>query len=196
MIRIIGVAGRICSGKSELTSILRDCGFREIDVDAVGHAVLQDEVQAVAEAFGDDVLTGEGMVDRRALGRRVFTDRAALERLEAIVHPPMVARVRSEIDSLPGDARIVINAALLFHMGLHTVCDHAIVVRAWAPVRFLRAWRRDRHGIRSTIARFRQQRSLSLSAEQVDISIVGNSVTRGVLRRRVRGLLRELHIDC
>lgn len=196
MNRIIGVAGKICSGKSELTAILRACGFQEIDVDAVGHTVLQEQRSAIERAFGSAVIASDGTVNRQALGRIVFADDGALQTLEQIVHPRMVETVQSKIHSMPSDQRVVINAALLFHMGLHTLCDHAVVVRAWAPVRFLRAWRRDRNGLRGTIARFRRQRSLSLSAERVDISIVGNSTTRSALQRRVDRLLRNLQIDC
>ncbi len=196
MNRIIGVAGKICSGKNELTAALRACGFHEIDVDAVGHTVLTEQSPAIEAAFGSAVMASDGTVNRRVLGRIVFADADALRTLEQIVHPRMVETIRSQIQRMPADQRIVINAALLFHMGLHTLCDHAVVVKAWAPVRFLRAWRRDKNGLRDTIARFRRQRSLSLSAERVDISIVGNSTTRSALQRRVARLLRNLQIDC
>ncbi|TVQ20982.1 MAG: dephospho-CoA kinase [Spirochaetaceae bacterium] len=194
--RIIGVAGKICSGKSAFTTMLRDCSFHEIDVDAVGHEVVQEQIDAIEAAFGAAVVTGDRRVDRKALGRIVFADAAALRKLEQIVHPRMVEAVHSRIRGSDPEARIVVNAALLFHMGLHTLCDHVVVVRAWFPVRLIRSLRRDGHGLKATIARFARQRSLSLWGETVDITIVRNSTSRRALQRRVAAFLRDQEIEC
>ncbi len=176
--------------------MLRECSFLEIDVDAVGHEVVQEQIAAIEAAFGAAVVTADRQVDRKALGRIVFASADALQRLEQIVHPRMVAAVHSRIMSTDPEARIIVNAALLFHMGLHTLCDHVVVVRAWFPVRLVRSLRRDGHGLKATIARFARQRSLRLCGESVDITIVRNSTSRRVLQRRVAAFLRNQEIEC
>src|SRR5512136_767870 len=92
---ILGLTGPYCAGKDAVARVLERRGFRVLNVDAIGHEVLEDLRGEVAAAFGSGVLRADGSVDRRALGRIVFADPAALARHEAIVHPAMVERVRA-----------------------------------------------------------------------------------------------------
>ena len=92
---VLGLTGQYCAGKDAVARILERNGFRVIDVDRVGHEVLEERREEVAAAFGPGVRRADGSIDRRALGRIVFADPAALARHEAIVHPAMVERVRA-----------------------------------------------------------------------------------------------------
>ena len=92
-----GVSGKYCSGKNGVVNILKSCGFKEIDVDLLGHQVLEEQKTRVAEHFGREILTGSGGIDRRKLGRVVFTDPAELRVLEGILHPVMVERVEEQV---------------------------------------------------------------------------------------------------
>lgn len=106
---VLGLGGTYCSGKSTIARELEDEGAFHIDVDRLGHQVLQEQALKVVSAFGAGIIArdGEGngladtegrpAVDRRALGRIVFADPSALTRLEAIVHPAMAARVEALI---------------------------------------------------------------------------------------------------
>jgi dephospho-CoA kinase len=187
------VAGTYCAGKNAVVAILLEQGFREIDVDRVGHEVLREpEVRRrVAECFGAGVLAPDGEVDRRVLGRRVFGRRAALSRLEAIVHPPMVERVRLRLDRESG--RVVINAALLFRMHLDRLCDLALCVRAPLRARLSRAKARDGLSAWQTLRRLASQRGIcpKLNAPGVDIYYVNNDGGLDALRERTLAILRE-----
>jgi len=115
----IGLTGGIGSGKTTVTKILAELGAPIIDADKVGHAIYAPGGPAYADmiaAFGNGILADDRTIDRSKLGPIVFTDPAALKRLNSIVHPKMYARMREMIDAMraAGEARpIVVEAAIL-----------------------------------------------------------------------------------
>lgn len=126
--RVLGLTGYLASGKDTAGAAFRECGVDEIDVDRVGHLVLAENLDRVEALFGQTFRTAGGP-DRGALGRHVFAAPERLARLEALLHPLMVAMIA---EKLPGLAeRVVINAALLYRMGLERLCDG--VLRITAP---------------------------------------------------------------
>ncbi len=189
---IIGLTGRYCAGKDMAARALASRGYRIIDADAIAHEVLVDRTREVIAEFGTGVRTVEGGVDRRALGRIVFADPAARKRLEDITHPPVVERIKQLIASGPGDA--VINAPLLHRAGLHLVCDAVLFVHAPAPLRLLRAMRRDSLSLRDAYARIRSQDDVrpQSNGSAVDTYSVANWGSAHALERHIARLDRRL----
>jgi dephospho-CoA kinase len=187
---VVGVAGKYCAGKSTVTEVLAESGYCVIDVDSLGHEALKRRVEDVGRTFGDEFIDSDGVVDRKKLGALVFRDRDAMRDLEGIVHPEMVEMVRERLAASTGG--VVVNAALLFPMGLDALCDIALWVRAPLFSRLLRASRRDRLSIADILRRFWTQRKLSPqpSRPDVDIHTVEN---RGGLDR-LREQLAELSL--
>ena len=139
---VVGLSGKYCAGKDIVARIFKAHGFHVIDVDSLGHEALAARAREVISAFGPGVEGPSGTVDRKALGRIVFADPAQRARLEGIVHPYMVARVREEIARRGGD--IVVNAAILQRMGLQVLCGAVVCVTSPFPLRLIRAMRRDK----------------------------------------------------
>jgi dephospho-CoA kinase len=118
---IVGIAGGSGTGKSTIASHLATkYGGVHVDGDRVAHEVLADPAVAarVRDVFGDDVFDSSGRIDRRSLGRIVFTDAARLRALNAIVHPAVVAScaeavVRARVAAVP---LVVVDAALLMEV--------------------------------------------------------------------------------
>jgi dephospho-CoA kinase len=192
---VIGVAGGYCAGKDTVVRILEEAGFPSIDVDAVGHQALGERRDAVLDAFGPGVLDPEGRIDRRKLGRIVFGDAAALARLESIVHPRMCEVVAGEVSRL--HRHCVVNAAILYRMGLHELCDLAICVRASVLVRLVRARARDGVGPVRALRRMWAQRGICLKpmGARVDTLTVRNDGSVETLRRVVLALLDKRRDD-
>ncbi|MFQ5421836.1 MAG: dephospho-CoA kinase, partial [Anaerolineae bacterium] len=95
---IVGLTGNIATGKSAVMRMAADRGALTIDADKVVHEIMDtdEEMQAaLAVAFGAEVRREDGRINRKALGKIVFDDPAALQDLEAIVHPA-VRRVVAE----------------------------------------------------------------------------------------------------
>jgi len=143
MVRI-GVTGLMGSGKSTVARRFQEKGATLVDGDTLGWEVLRlPEVrEAIAASMGPDVIDREGHVDRARLGRVVFRDPAVMERLNGIVQPVLLRRVRELLDS-PGQGVLVLDAALLPAWRLEPVLDGVIEVVASddARVRRIRAAR-------------------------------------------------------
>src|SRR6185295_12340421 len=107
---VVGLFGGIASGKSRVGKLLAERGAQVLDADELAHRELgRDEVrEAIAAAFGREALDARGAVDRGALGRRVFGDPAALARLEAIVHPGVIAAIGRALEGADAAAAVVV----------------------------------------------------------------------------------------
>jgi len=173
---LMGLTGGYCSGKNFVAALLERRGWAAIDVDRLGHRALElsrDEVvrrfDGEARArFGRGLLDEGGALDRKMLGAIVFADPAALADHESIVHPAMFALVDDEIGVLreaahergDAEARIVVNAAILYKMALVRACDILVEVRAPLLLRLRRAKRRDGLGARRALDRIGSQAAL------------------------------------
>jgi dephospho-CoA kinase len=111
---IIGLTGNIACGKSTVLDMLRERGAQALDADRVTHELQapgQPIYHAIVAEFGPGILSAPaGPIDRRALGAIVFTDPAALRRLEQIVHPAVRERIMSWLESV-GDSGLVTESA-------------------------------------------------------------------------------------
>ncbi len=129
----IGITGPIGCGKSTVAGWLAARGAAAIDADAEARAVTapgQPAHAQVLERFGDAVRGPDGVLDRAALARLVFTDPAALRDLEAIVHPAVRPRILAAITSAEaaGAPAVVIEAIRLVEGGLAVLCDEVWLV--------------------------------------------------------------------
>jgi dephospho-CoA kinase len=116
--RVWVVTGPIGAGKSLVTGYLQDRGAVIVDADKLGHQVLENPamVQAIGREFGPEVLVA-GKVDRRKLGSLVFSDPAAMARLNAMTHPPLLALVSNCLAELAREGKhelAVVEAAVYF----------------------------------------------------------------------------------
>jgi len=132
---VVGLSGTIASGKSTVSRMLERCGALVINADTVGHKLLsRGEVGwgRVVGNFGTGVLNSRRDVDRSKLAMCVFSNETALKRLNRLLHPPMVERIEREINSARGRGAklIVVEAAVLFEMGMQKTTDEVWVTYA------------------------------------------------------------------
>ena len=156
---LIGLTGGTGAGKSSALAALEDLGGTVLDCDAVYHQMLRTDPalrEAITAAFGP-VFCPDGSLDRQKLGTLVFSDHAALDRLNAIVYeylPPELLR-RAQGHTLVG-----LDAISLKESGLGRLCACTVAVLAPAEDRVRRIMARD--GISEDYARLR------ISAQQPD----------------------------
>jgi dephospho-CoA kinase len=133
---VIGLSGPLGSGKSSLCALLVAKGAESVSGDEVGHDVLDEEPTVrsrLVEAFGGDILDVRGHIDRRALAERAFHSETALGRLNQVVHPLLVARLRERIarHRSKGKGILVVDAALIPEWGMEPEVD--VLVHVTAP---------------------------------------------------------------
>src|SRR5262245_36822827 len=141
---VIGLVGGIGAGKSTVAEALARHGGKVVAGDPLGHEALEqrDILDRIADAFARrDILTAEGKVDRKKLGKVVFPSPVERSRLEHLVHPYIEERIREEIDKAQDDPKakfVVLDAAVMLEAGWDDVCDKLIYVDAPRPVRLAR----------------------------------------------------------
>src|SRR5690606_1420711 len=190
----VGLTGGVASGKSTVAAMLADLGAVVIDADVLAREVVErgtPGLAAVVEAFGPEVLTPEGDLDRPKVGAIVFGDEAKRRRLEQIVHPLVFERYAEAEAAAPADAIVVHDIPLLVESGRAGEFDAVIVVDVPAEVqieRMLRdrGWTREDAEGRIAAQATREQR------RAVATHLIDNAGTREDLRQRVTEVFEEL----
>lgn len=144
---ILGLTGGIASGKSTVAAMLVRRGAGLVDADQVSRDLVVPGSplhRALVESFGEGILAADGTLDRAALGRRAFTSREDLERLNALTHPPIWEEIRRRLEILSARHPVVVLVApLLLEHGGEAVVDQVWVVAVPEEVQVERLVRRD-----------------------------------------------------
>ncbi len=190
----VGLTGGVASGKSTVSAILDELGAVVVDADVLAREVVApgtDGLQQVVEAFGPEVLTDAGELDRPAMGAIVFKDHEKRRVLEGIIHPRVRAR-GAEIESAAGPDDVVVHdIPLLAETGQAAGFDAVIVVDVPTALQVermveLRGMTREDAEARVAAQASREER-LAIATHVVD-----NTGTVEELRRRVTEVYREL----
>jgi dephospho-CoA kinase len=139
--RRVGLTGGIGAGKSAVAARLAALGAVVVDADAIAREVLgpgTPGLARVAERFGPAVMGDDDTLNRPALARLVFTDAAAREALERIVHPLVRAETERRFAQAPPGRIVVHDVPLLVEAGLAAGYEAVIVVEASVPTRLAR----------------------------------------------------------
>jgi len=137
----VGLTGGLGSGKSTVAALLGEHGAVIIDADVVAREVVRAGTPgfaAVVARFGPDVVGRDGELDRAALARIVFADGAALDELNAILHPLVGSRSAELAAAVPPGAVVVHDIPLLAENGLADRFDTVVVVEADREIRLAR----------------------------------------------------------
>ncbi|MEU1176092.1 dephospho-CoA kinase [Streptomyces sp. NPDC005820] len=190
----VGLTGGIGAGKSEVSRLLVECGAVLIDADRIAREVVAPGtpgLTAVVDAFGEDVLTADGSLDRPGLGAIVFADPQQLAVLNRIVHPLVGARSRELETAAPEDAVVVHDVPLLTENGLATLYDLVIVVDAATETQLDRLVRLRGMTEDDARARMAAQATREQRRKIADI-VIDNDVPLPELERRVKDVWAEL----
>lgn len=126
----VGLTGGIASGKSTATASFAQRGVEIVDTDRLARLVVQpasEGLQQVVKAFGEEILNGNGELDRERLRRRIFSDCRERVRLEKILHPLIRAAALEHLKHCQGPYAILV-APLLLESGMTDLVDRILVV--------------------------------------------------------------------
>ena len=176
----VGLTGSIATGKSFVSGVLAGLGCRVVDADELARRVVEPGTQglrAVVEEFGAEVLSASGTLDRARLGALVFGDARRRERLNAILHPLIIAEqdalLRRWEDEDPRGLAVV-DAALMIESGGYRRFDKLIVVHCRPEAQLERLMRRNRlsreEAERRIAAQMPQEEKLRYADFSVDTS--------------------------
>lgn len=146
--KIIGITGRSGSGKSAVSALYRRLGCTVADADQVARQVLEPGspcIGKLAEAFGPDLITPQGTVDRRLLADRAFRNEESAQKLVNITHPQIVARLLAAAGEARerGEALFFVDGAVIVGAPFEKHCDAIWLVSAPYEQSVARICRRD-----------------------------------------------------
>lgn len=145
----IGLTGSIAVGKSFVLGVLAELGCRVLDADTTARETVAPGtpgLEAVVLEFGPDILQPDGTLDRSKLGALVFADEGRRQRLNAILHPFIIAKQDEQLrlwEQEDADGIAVVDAALMIESGGYRRFDKLIVVHCRPEIQLERLLARD-----------------------------------------------------
>lgn len=139
---IIGLTGPSGAGKSQAATLAKNIGFKVIDCDKVARqAVLPGSkgLEALVEAFGNEIISEDGSLNRKALAAIAFSTPQQTEKLNKTLLPYIVDIIKSQLK----EGNVLLDAPTLFESGLDSVCDTTVAILADRDIRLKRIIERD-----------------------------------------------------
>lgn len=193
----IGLTGSIAVGKSFVLGVLAELGCRVLDADKTARETVAPGtpgLEAVVQEFSPDILQPDGTLDRSKLGALVFADEARRQRLNAILHPFIIAKQdeqlrRWEQEDASGIA--VVDAALMIESGGYRRFDKLIVVHCRPEIQLQRLLARDSLTPEAARQRIAAQMSQEEKKRHADY-LIDTSAGFASARTQTEAVYREL----
>jgi dephospho-CoA kinase len=185
----VGMSGGIGSGKSTVAAMFQELGVTIVDSDAIAHRLTQaggEAIPMIRKAFGDPFLNADGAMDRARMRGLVFSDPEARRKLEAILHPLILARMLEESEDPVDSPYVLMVVPLLFESpGFRKIVDRTLVVDCSEETQIARAMSRSALSREAVQAIMAQQMSRAERLRLAD-DIIQNAEGLEILRQRVR----------
>lgn len=141
----IGLTGGIASGKSTACQYFESLGIRIIDADIIAKQLVlprQPALQSIISRFGKSFLKVNQELDRKALAKRIFSDKAARLDLEAILHPLIHARMKQQLAHISGNY-CILAIPLLIETAQYDLIDRILLIDINEILQYQRLKQRD-----------------------------------------------------
>jgi dephospho-CoA kinase len=185
---IIGLTGNFGAGKTLAASAFASLGAKVIDADKIARESILKGTKAYAKilrAFGRKVVAKSGEIDRRALAAAAFADKRSLGRLNAIVHPDVIDRIKAVIRGTAKNRIVVVDAALIGEAGLAGMFDAIVVVRSQRQAQIRRCVKKFGMSRADVLRRIRRQMPQEKQAAMADF-IIDNVGSKRAVRPQVK----------
>ncbi len=196
---ILGLTGGIACGKSTASRWLQRQGAAVVDADAVAHSLMVPGgslYAAYVKHWGEAILQPEGTLDRHAIGRRVFGDKAAEQWLNATAHPLIREAIMVEVERLraAGTRVCVLDVPLLYESGWDALCDKVCVLWLRPEVQRARLTARNGYSEAEATARIAAQMPLAEKCARANY-VIDNNGSRRATARQLATMWEEIQHD-
>jgi len=196
--RVFGLTGGICSGKSTVARLFREEGIPVVDADRISREITLPGMPAHADIvrrFGGDLLLPDGRIDRKKLGAIVFADPGKRAELETVTHPRIALGIREALSALAakGHAIAIVEAALIHEKGRGGLFEAVIGVGCDRGLQIERLMNRDGIPREEALRIVSAQMDPEEKARASDY-VIDNSGDLATTRARVRALARKLRV--
>lgn len=197
--KIVGLTGGISSGKSTVSSYLKQLKIPVIDADEVARKVVEPNSQGAKEirkAFGSDVFEEDGSLNRQKLGELVFSNVENRQKLDELLQPLIKIMILDEIEEYrqKGENMIVLDLPLLFEKQYEKLCEEIIVVYIPRELQLERLMRRNQYTKQEALSRIDSQLSIEEKRKRATV-LFDNQGTIQQLYHQVEQWLVETKND-
>ena len=197
--KVIGLTGGIGSGKSTVSQFLAELGAVILNADKIGHEAFKPDTEIwreVVAAFGRQILTPDGNIDRKKLGEIVFGNAESLSRLNQIMHPRMYAQIKAQFKEYrrQGTRVVVLEAPLLLEAGWTPLVDEVWVTTASEATVLKRLKERSGMSQAESLTRIRSQLPSAERIKHADV-VINTDCALGELKSKVKELGQRLELD-
>lgn len=193
----------MAAGKNAVCRILEERGFIALDADKQVHGAIEKAAPEIIKTFSNEAkaqnitLTDEnGRINRRELGRLLFTSKELLSKQESIVYPVIIEETKRFIQKQQEqkkEADIILNATVLYKTPeLLRLCKYIIYVDAPKITRIVRALKRDRMPLRQILSRFATQKGLFSEYKKTGVPII--KITNAGSEKKLKSAIKSLSI--
>ncbi|RSL32975.1 dephospho-CoA kinase [Salibacterium salarium] len=196
---IIGLTGGIASGKSLISAELEQYGYPVIDADHIAREVVEPEEQAyeqIVEHFGAEILELDGRIDRKKLGKLIFSDAEKRQLLNQIMHPAIRKRMleKKAVYEKTGYDVIVFDIPLLVENNLQFMVDKVLLVYVDRAEQKKRLINRDQAGEEDAEQRIASQMPMADKKAYAD-AVIDNNTTRDQTIKQLEDILKQWNIS-
>ena len=197
--KIVGLTGGISSGKSTVSSYLKQLKIPVIDADEVARKVVEPNSQGAKEikkAFGSDVFEEDGTLNRQKLGELVFSNAENRQKLDELLQPLIKIMILEEIEEYrqKGEKMIVLDLPLLFEKQYEELCEEIIVVYVPKELQLERLMKRNQYTKQEALSRIDSQLSIEEKRKRATV-LLDNQGTIQQLYHQVEQWLVETKND-
>ena len=190
---VVGIGGKIGTGKTTVAKIFRDLGAQYISADEIGWEVLPEITDALKEALGQGIMRGTE-IDKERLRELVFSDAQKLEILNRVSHPILTKRIIERVRDFESGV-VVVDAALLFDWPeVYAIVDFPILVKARHELMVERAKAKGMSKSLFTRIMARQKSEQEMMAKAC--YVIENNGTIAELRERCQVIYDKISHDC
>lgn len=194
--KVIGLTGGIGSGKTTVSQFLAELGAVIIDADKIGHEAFKPNTEAWQEilaAFGKQIFTSNGDINRKKLGEMVFTNPESLLRLNRIMHPRMREIVKTQIEDYRHQEVdvVVLEAPVLLEAGWTSLVDEVWVTVASEATILKRLKERSELSKQKALTRIHSQLSSEERVRHANV-VINTDCSLGELKATVEKLWQKL----
>lgn len=178
----VAITGGISTGKSTALNYIKMRGYEVIEFDLIGHFILKDNfvINQLVQNFGNNILSEDGEIDRRALGKLVFSNKEKLNILNQITHGKIYELAQEKINLLKDEKIIFLDIPLLFEtknnfVDFYKGIDEIWVVSSREAVQITRLMIRDKITLEEAQNKIRSQMNLKVKERLADQVLYNNS---------------------
>jgi len=190
---ILGLTGSFGSGKTTVAGMFKSCGAEIIDADKISHGLLKPQRQVykrIVKTFGRGILKQNRTINRKELGRIVFSNKTLREKLNEIMHPEIIRIIRKKLSKIK-EGIIVLDAPLILEAGRRDLADKLVVVKATMARQIKRIQEKSTLTEKEILNRIKSQIPLREKLRLADF-VIDNNGTFKETKKQVKKVWRSL----